>query len=448
MATGDWRLATAAATAAATLSAAGVATAQPTATDPELQAYANMFWHIVDTGTPHPDAALFEFADPLMNASGSFPFAGALALFANIYDSKLNPDGMDCENYKDIFRLLEEDADVATKFWIYTTSKSFSTSDADPEVNEKHFWAIIDAVTTADGYVLDGSVSLTGESLTSNALKLAQQSGSPNSGLLLDLPENATFEAVLSAAVDALHTANSPSQIDPLGVIRGTQPVITANAELESLLHAAGMPCTVDPVFVAVGDFGMLTFMRVDYLEKVYIADIETGSAYGPYVLEPDLPILDALLGRPDHYKGGMTSSVLASKSSSACEPIAQVPSPGSPLPYPVGPLPPVPPTPGLVPGVLPPFPGPWWPNPNKPTTTQCRTIPATGVSPATCICTITAHYRRPVPRCILGCLISWTGTQHAKEIWTCSGIGPCAALGLPPGPGFTCPNVVHQIDP
>lgn len=434
------------ASAVAVCTVGGVAAAQPSATDAELQQYASMYWHLIDTGTPHPDAATFQFADPGMNQPGAYPFAGALALFNNVYSSKINPDATQCNNYKDVIDLITENADVAVKFRVYTTSKEFTTSDADPLVNEKHFWAVIDALGGGNEYTLEG-INFVGADLASLGLKLAGAGVAP-AAPALTIPENATFEDALNAAVAAIHNSGSAALIDPLALIRGTQSSLATTTELASLLQGAADTYTADPVFVVSGDFAMISLVRVDYGEKVYIADASLGAVFGPYEQTAELPVKDVLVAHPDLYIEGMPVAVISAKSSAACVPLSQVATPPTTIPWPTGPLPPLPSTPGPVPGPIVTTPG-WWPNPLPPAAWPapwaCRTIPPTGVSPATCICSQTRKYQRPVLRCFLG--FCWTRIQHAVETEVCSTTGPCPPGGPVPGPVWTC-TVTHQVFP
>ncbi|MFN8817727.1 MAG: hypothetical protein ACK5ZV_13430 [bacterium] len=428
------------ASAAAACTAGVAAAAPPSATDAELQQYASMFWHLVDTGTPHPDAAGFEFADPGMNQPGAFPFAGTLALFHNVYSSKINPDPTQCQTYKDVLDLLDENAEVRAKFRAYTTSKLFTSTNADPLVAQAHLLAVVNAISVADEFTVQ-AIDFAGPALASVGLKLAAGATLAPTAQLLTVPENATFEDALRAAVLAIHNSGSATLFDPLAVIRGTQPPLTAATDLAAILPGAGNTFTADPVFITSGDFAMLSVVRVDYGDKVYIADASLGMVFGPYARTSTLPVKDVLLAHPDLYTDGMAAVVISAKSAAACIVLVQF-APAVPPGWPADPLPEWPPTPGPVPGPLNTAPG-WWPDPLP--VWDCRNIPGTGVSPATCICSRTITFRRPT----LECWWIWCTTeiQYAEQFEVCSSIGPCPPPPAGPPPSWPC-VVTHEIFP
>jgi len=375
------------------------------------------YWYLHDNGVPHPDAAAFKFTDTSLNEPGAAPFAGALALYRDIYYSKLNTDVTSCE-HADIVPYLEANPDVLADFRTYTLSKEFSTSIDEMDVTSQHLFAVGSANAPGSNYALTGNVQIVDGSLMSDGLSLVSTSG--NDAVVANAGAGVRqFMVDLQGVTLTIYTGGTDNQFDPLAAITTGQAAYNTPRLIETGLAPSYDEFTIEPVLVLVGEVHMVTVSRVDYQGYYFLADGSTGYVSGPFNSGDAMKAGDIVAAHPE--LAGETA-ITAFATASTCVPVAAL-WPWGLIPWSPGPLPTPPPSP------------PWVPTPGTTTPWTCVPGPLIG----SCTCQQTTDYTRTWPRTCVPIIgwPCWTPVDDGKERTTCTfvnpGPGPCVPAGPPP---------------
>jgi hypothetical protein len=392
-------------------------------TGSELTQWTQYYWHLQETGNPHPSAVSFQFTQPVLNQSTVFPFAGAVTLFNDIYSSKLNQDASSCA-YTSVLDFIGSNEEIESDFKEYTLSKQFVTSLQDANVTLAHLLASVTLTTGTANYALSGELVIGNELVSTSGLLVTSTQVVQTSVATNVAPAVMQFGEALETVAISISASGLDVQFHPLKAIRGTQDkYVTHELIRDRLVGLQQSDFGIVPLVVAVGEAQLFTFCRVDKGEYYYLVDGGTGSVDGPFPSTSTMKTDALLASRGVSNPTKVTVVATASK----CYPVAGF-IPWILIPWTPGPLPTPPGTPPWVPVVLPPgTPAPTW---------SCVAGPLAGQ----CTCKITNEFIRTYPPVCVP-VINWpcyTPKDDGIEQQTCTFINPgpgaCAPAGPPPG--------------
>lgn len=417
--------------------------AQDAGKSEEVRQWAKYYWHLVETGQPHPDAEKFKFSEEALNQPGSFPLTGALVLFRGLYADALDPVSADC-TARDVFDLIHEDEKVFSELRTYTTEGTLGTPLGE-KAAESHLMAL------EKGWLADGDYSLSGSYDSKDGVLVSEgleYLGTGSADSATPEKEEAVSEEVRDLGKSLQETAAKLGEegvtglADPLALIAGKTPDDTPIKEaLESIVF--WFPGSEGRTFAAlIGNDRLVNVYRIDLEGYFYIFDPAAAAVLGPYDAKSAMPGADlaALHG------AAPGTAVKLAAAIGGCAALAPK-IPPTPGPVPGVPLPPAPPgTPGWAP-IVPPG---WVPTPPGLGGVvgggyTCYTTP-TGGGGVNCLCSRQQDYRRNRgTRCFLWVWPCWTVWQYARETETCSWTGGPGTACVPPPPPGSC-SISHQI--
>jgi len=408
-----------------------LARAQPISQDPAYPQWVTYFWHLQDTGSPHPNAATFSFSNTQFNSAGTLPLAQNILVHRSIYKDKLEASECAASN---TVNAMFADPTIRESLRAYSQSKTVITPFSEPEAVVKNIVAAMDAAVSGETFIMASAIGEGQGTAWSSGLELVGVPVATEVALVpMPLGDAGALLTDLSSIAASMKANGFSGQIDPVAIIRGEKLGQTPADVVRQLIGDHHPDARVSSVVAVWGDHSSRVLAEVSIQGVVLVVDGIAGIAYGPFDESSTSASLSYL------QKHGVvtlsTPSIATSQTAVA----------GCAASFPL-----VPKTPGPLPGTVPANPlSPWVPDAwdrcpwfvgctNTPGPAgknyKCSSIPSTG-GQITCRCTASRTLRRVITPGTL-----WNDYQYAQETESCSA-GPFQAPATCPAPpaGYLC---------